>query len=390
MINQSVDFKNSIEEDLVKMLRGKLNFPDDENSRDNTNNSSEKESDQGEQEDKHTSTNEGEIGKSRIDFDAILSEFRRSEEEFLKQESIICETEDKSTNKIYKLDLHQGGINSENKLQSFSSIINNSFEFYPSSFLQQNRQFPQISQLNTYFNNFNNYSFFSKFYDVFQGQFYSLCLSQNGSKLLQDYIQTIPSDILTKILDEIKEYLPEIILSKYGNYFFRLLYLYIKFEEKLVVLYSLKQKFFQIATSSVGTYPLQSIIERVNSLEEKFILIECLKANEEFLLQMSTNEFSVHVIDKIIYVCDEFIAVGIYRFCFENFIRLALNKNGIFLIKRIISQTKSTVTKNKIFKIVTENFALMLGDAYANYAIQYMIEVNISLIFSIGMIFILV
>lgn len=382
MSNQLVNFKNSIEEDLVKMLRGKLNFLDDEeNSRDNTKNSSEKESDQSEQEDKQTSNNEGEIGKSRFDFDAMLSEFRKSEEDFLKQESIACENDDKRVNEILKPDAHQGDIDNLNKIQSFSSIINSNLEFYPISFLQQQRQTPQLSQFNTlYFKNFNNYSFFSKFYEVFKGQFHSLCLSQNGSKLLQDYIQTIPSDILTKIFDEIKEYLPEMILSKYGNYFCRLLYHYIKFEEKLLVLNSLKQRFYQIATSSVGTYPLQSIIERVNSLEEKFILVECLKANENFLMQMSMNEYSVHVIDKIIYVCDEFIAVRIYRFCFENFIQLSLNKNGIFLIKRIISQTKSTVTKNKILKIVTENFALMLGDAYANYAIQYMIEVNILLI----------
>jgi hypothetical protein len=160
-----------------------------------------------------------------------------------------------------------------------------------------------IAQADNY-NRSDNLKFFSEFYKIFAGQFFSLSLSRNGSKLLQDYVMIIPSDILSKIFDEIKDNLPKLIISIYGNYFSRMLYVYINLDEKLFYLNKIKEKFYLISTHQIGTYPLQNIIENVSTYKEKLILIECLKFNERFLSQMATNDYAVHVLDKILFACD--------------------------------------------------------------------------------------
>ena len=361
MIYPSYDFENSLEDVLLKMIRGNTGDVENEtNTRENTNSS------------KNASTREyNNTDDERIDSigeqDTINSNVHWSFKERTNFEKNFTNNSSRQENEI------QGTYYGEKYLDcEFSSEkIDENNEFITR--LHQNG-ISQFSQLNIHQGQ-GRYEFFLQFYKIFRGQFFSLSLSQKGSKMLQDYVSIIPAKILTKIFDEIKNYLPELIMSTYGNYFSRLLYIYINFEEKLFYLNKIKEKFYFIATHRIGTYPLQYIIEHVNTHEEKILLIDCLETHKRFLLQLSTHEFAVHVIDKILTACDENLSNEIFHFCLENFMKLALDRNGIFLIKRMMNKSENTTTNNKIMQIISENFAMMINDTYANYAILYMIEV---------------
>ena len=363
MIYPSYDFENSLEDDLLKMIRGNLIDVDNEtNTSDNTSNSKNASSRECNTEDERTNSI-GERETINSNFQFRFQENSDLKRNFMNRNKFTQENETRGEENFRPHDFSSGKIDPNEFLTS----------------LRKNEISPYVqSQTHKVF---GSYEFFSEFYKNYRGQFFSLSLSQKGSKMLQDYITIFPAKILSKIFNEIKNNLPELIISTYGNYFSRMLYLYVNFEEKLFYLNKIKEKFYFISTHRIGTYPLQYIIEHVKTNEEKTILIDCLEINKKFLLKMSIHEFAVHVIDKILTTCDENLANGIFHICLENFMKLAMDKNGIFLIKRIMNKSETTWTRNKIMQIIFDNFALMINDPYANYSILYMIEVNFNISF---------
>jgi pumilio RNA-binding family len=64
----------------------------------------------------------------------------------------------------------------------------------------------------------------------------------------------------------------------------------------------------------------------------------------------------------------------IYEVILANFINLSCNTNGLCVIKKIISCTKSHTTITKILHILIENQTFLLQNQHGNYSLQMAIE----------------
>lgn len=213
------------------------------------------------------------------------------------------------------------------------------------------------------------------FYSSFRGKFSYLIQNYNGSKLLQQSLANSDPQIISLIFEEIKFAIPSLIRHQYGNYFIQKFFLLLNQKMRLDFLNCITQHFFAICSDNIGNYPLQTIIESLISFEEQQMIVNALKG-PGMVEKLAKDINAVHVLEKIITVFRENRINFLYHFLIENFVSLAINQNGLGLIKKTIIHSGLFATKKKIQKILMENFLFLIQNIYGNYSIQVAIEVS--------------
>ena len=112
---------------------------------------------------------------------------------------------------------------------------------------------------------------------IFKGNYLKILTSQNGSRVLQKALSNTILEIINEIFLEIGEQIPELMVDSYANYFCQKFYSYLEFENKIKFLTFMKPAVVEIGNSKIGTYPLQAVLEQLNSDEEKMIVIDSVK-----------------------------------------------------------------------------------------------------------------
>ena len=80
----------------------------------------------------------------------------------------------------------------------------------------------------------------------------------------------------------------------------------------------------KLSSNSIGTYPIQTIIEHVVSKNEKIIIISSLK---DSIKELSLDPFGLYVLEKLLTCFEEEFISFIYDYVYDNFIVLANNNN---------------------------------------------------------------
>ena len=129
---------------------------------------------------------------------------------------------------------------------------------------------------------------------------------------------------------------------------------------------------FEIGTSKIGTYPLQSLIDQLKSEEEKAIVADSFNGK---ILDMCLDPQGTHVIEKIITCFEEKYIEDYYNIIIDNIITLADNVNGLCVCKKIIYHVCNLKTMKRIREKLIENAIFLIQNVYGNYVIQMAIEV---------------
>ena len=173
-------------------------------------------------------------------------------------------------------------------------------------------------------------------YSKLQNNFVSVIKTHKGSIIFQNYLKNTHSEILHQIFLEISNYLPELIIDPYANYFCKKFFTYLNQKDRIDFLNSIKDHLFILCTNKIGTFPLQGIIEYLGSKNEKNIIINSIKNDLSILC---LDNYGCHIIEKILGCFEEEYISFIYDYVIDNFLKLSYNSNGICIIKKIISFT---------------------------------------------------
>lgn len=76
-----------------------------------------------------------------------------------------------------------------------------------------------------------------------KGNFYHILKTQNGSRILQDALINTNSEIIWLIYEEIEEYLSELVIHLYGNYFLQKLYEFLDLNKRIHFLKKVRNNF---------------------------------------------------------------------------------------------------------------------------------------------------
>ena len=208
-------------------------------------------------------------------------------------------------------------------------------------------------------------------YSLVKGIFINIIKNQKGSKIFQKYLKSTHCDILHQIFLELKPNLEEIITDFYANYFCKRFFTFLNQKDRIDFLLVIEKSLVKLSSDSIGTYPIQTIIEHVGSKNEKNIIINALK---DHIKELSFDPFGCHVIEKLLSCFEEEYVGFIYNYIVDNFLELAYNNNGICVVKKILSLTHKTNLHDKLKIIVKENAKQLISHPYGNFVIQVVVE----------------
>jgi len=213
---------------------------------------------------------------------------------------------------------------------------------------------------------------------MLKGKIYNILMTQNGSRVLQKALKKTKFEIISFMFDEISDKFSNLMLDSYANYFCPRFFTLLKKDQRRIFLLDILNHVFEIGTSKIGTYPLQSIIDQINSEEEKVIVADSLNGK---ILEMCLDPQGTHVIEKIITCFEEKYIEDYYNIIIDNMITLADNVNGLCVCKKIINHGCALKTMKRIREKLIENAIFLIQNVYGNYVIQMAIEVKLTINF---------
>lgn len=208
-------------------------------------------------------------------------------------------------------------------------------------------------------------------YTQLKGNFVSLLKTHKGSRIFQNYLKNTQSDILHQIFCEISVSLPVLMSDPYGNYFCQRFFLFLNQRDRIQFLSSISSSLTQISINSIGTYPVQGLIEQVGSKVEKNIIISGIKND---ISKLAFDSYGTHVLEKIISCFEEEYISFIFDFGIENFNQLSNHQNGICVIKKMLTLTHKKDLHEKLKKIIADDVFSLIQKPYGNYVIQVIID----------------
>ena len=199
-----------------------------------------------------------------------------------------------------------------------------------------------------------------------------LC-SQKGINEVQKFINKSNIDLIFILLNILnKEGLIKIMKNTYGNYFVQQLIL--NSNPKIIhcILEYIYDSFVDISKNESGIFALQKLIDEIPTPSDDEILV--LKAIEKHEIEMIYHKYGTYVLQKIVSHIPDNRRIALNEIITNNIKDLALDVNGICLLKKFISSNTIEGDK-KIVKDVFKNNILILSQSpYGNYGIQFLLE----------------
>ena len=209
-------------------------------------------------------------------------------------------------------------------------------------------------------------------YSKLKGNFINVIKTHKGSRIFQNYLKKTPSDIIHFIFIEIKGHIVDIMCDFYGNYFCKKFFGVLNKKDRIDFINAIKSYFVKLSFDNVGTFPIQGIIEQVNSNYEKKFILSLVKNG---LSLFCYNPSGAHVIEKIISCFEIEYIQFIFDFCIQSFLALSKDASGICVIKKVIdSQREKSPYFTQLKKLIIDNMQLLINHQFGNQVIQTAIQ----------------
>ena len=219
-------------------------------------------------------------------------------------------------------------------------------------------------------NGFSNYV-----YNLLKGKFILLMKNQQTCRILQFYLDQTKNEVIHLIFKEIANNIKELILDIYANYFCLKIFYFLNKNDRLLFLTNISDNFDELCINKISTYPIQCIIEKLNTEEEFDLIFNSIKNN---LMELCFDIYGTHVIEKILSIFNyEKHIIHISNFILDNFISLVNNSNGLCIVKKeIIIEYKRKNGENfkKLKQLLIDNSLLLIQNPFGNYALQLAID----------------
>ena len=197
--------------------------------------------------------------------------------------------------------------------------------------------------------------------------------SQTGSRMLQNNLDNFSKQIIDILIDKIKSSFEKLMSDVYGNYFCQKLYNMSNFEQRLLILESIKDSFISISKTKSGSHVAQSIIEQALTPEEKKKIMSFMLNYE---IEMALDTEGTHVLQKIIQIFPEIERQSLTDVLCksENVNILCKDLKGISVIKRLISFNKEEKNRIKLVDALYDNCLNIIKTSSGSYILQFLLE----------------
>lgn len=222
---------------------------------------------------------------------------------------------------------------------------------------------------------FFNFPNSKNIFHLLSGKLINFLKNFNGSRLLQQSLEFSNSSTHLQIFDEISNYITELMIDPYGNYFCQHFYAILPLKTRLEFLKKILPSIFEISKNAYGNYAIQFLIDHFISQDEVMLIIYPF-TNFVILDYTIRDTVAIHVIEKIVVKIPEQFIYYIYDYVVNNFVVLSSNKITLNLIKKIVNNCTTNLTKVRIVNVTCSHFKYLISHPIANNSIQCVLEVK--------------
>ena len=211
---------------------------------------------------------------------------------------------------------------------------------------------------------------------------YSLCnflKNQKDSREAQNALTNMKENEVEQLINKLKNYISEVTIDKYGNYFTQKLIQICVPSQRLKIIQNINTRFVEIANNSFGTHPLQSLMEIINMPEEKKLILKYILGNETIL---SFDSRGTHILQKFISNTKDEDRYELNINILNLIDKLIVDISGVCVLIKLIKHSKDKIILEKIANYISNNEPLFfIQHPYANYAVQILIMNPVALPF---------
>ena len=197
--------------------------------------------------------------------------------------------------------------------------------------------------------------------------------NQSTTMIYQKLLMEAKNETIKSIVRDLKGEYRIIINNKNGNHFANDLFKICSQKERIEILEELSPILSQDCNNIYAASPIQTLIEFSScELEYKLILFSFNDYNK--LLFAALNPNGAYTIQKIIERIPERYRAE-FNLIFISFVSfVSKQKFGIVTVKKFISCNKNEDATLKIINYIKDNFMGLAMDKYGNYLIQFVLE----------------
>jgi hypothetical protein len=159
--------------------------------------------------------------------------------------------------------------------------------------------------------------------------------------------------------------------NKFGNYFIQGLIKNSNYEHIKFILFLISSNFVEISENISGTYVIQKLLEKINSVE---LRLSVLKSIENRELELAFNSNGTYVLQKIIDRIPDIERANINEIIMNNIIFLSVNPDCVFIVEKFIETITIKENKIRIKNIIFMNCLQLANNPYGNYLIQFILN----------------
>lgn len=193
--------------------------------------------------------------------------------------------------------------------------------------------------------------------------------SQQLTRNLQKSLINVSKEIIHYIINELKGNFKSIIKNNNGNYFVSNLIKICNKENRIQILKELSDSLCDDCIDIYGTYPIQNLIE-LSSGDEEFQLILSSFKDLNKILMVSLHHHGTYIIQKIIKHIPEGQRTEFNSLFVQLVIILSRDTYGAYAFEKFICYTKNEKIEEEILNSIIINFMNIATNKNGNYVIQ--------------------
>lgn len=275
-------------------------------------------------------------------------------------------------NQDYNYNLSE--INKENKIinnnnspdknnkQIYSNLINNIYNIINmNNYYYPNRNYNMISNPNVNTKAINSQILLIK--------------DKIGCIVMKNKIMADPNYANEILFPQITADIKDLCCDNFGNYFLQAFLDIITFDNLNKFLDIINKDFIEICLSNYGTRVVQKVIDKISYTPILVNKFTYLLNRSDFGL-ICNSQYGNHIIQKFVTtIHNPDYTSFIYNYIYQNFLEIANDKHGVFIIQKCISEGND-IQREKIYKIIENDFINIIKNEFGNYLIQFILINN--------------
>ena len=197
--------------------------------------------------------------------------------------------------------------------------------------------------------------------------------NRKTSFMLQKVLNEAPKEQIDNIVKELKGNYWELIREKNGNYFCSDLFKICDQNQRILILNELSKTISNDCTNKYANYPIQTLINFASSEQEYELILNSFHDFKK-LFYAAFNSFGSYVIQKIIERIPEKFRLKFDLLFILIIPHLSLKQYGVCCVKKFVSSIKNEDLIDKIINIILANFVQIATNNYGNFVIQFMLK----------------